>query len=86
MKLAFLFLIIFYFSIISLPEISFELLHSKSSFKYTNLELSCPQIDQSVSILEESSKNCSTFSAFNESSVILIKSTDSLNHSAIFIL
>jgi hypothetical protein len=45
----------------------------------------CPTF-QSVSILDESSKNARTFSAFSESSVCFIKSTDSLNHSAIFIL
>gem|GEM_PF-2142578 len=49
-------------------------------------ELSLAQIFQRVSILLESSKNCKTFSAFRELSVAFIKSTDSLNHSAIFIL
>jgi hypothetical protein len=44
------------------------------------------QIFQRVSILEESKRNCKTFSAFRVLSVALIISTDSLNHSAIFIL
>ncbi|MDR0771693.1 MAG: hypothetical protein LBF15_01100 [Candidatus Peribacteria bacterium] len=79
--------------IISLPAISFDSLaalfthlHSKSSFKYTSFVLSIAPIFHNVSILEESSKNCKIFSAFKVSSAALIISTDSLNHSAIFIL
>gem|GEM_PF-2681457 len=78
--------IIDYLSIISLPATNLLVLPSKSSFKYTSLALSCDPILQSVSIRDESSKNCKTFSAFKLSSVCFIKSTDSLNHSAIFIL
>ena len=75
----FFYILQFYLSINSLPDISLEALHSKSSFRYTSLALSFEPIVQRVSILDESSKNARTFSALSEPSVCLIRSTDSLN-------